>query len=127
MQQRKRVSTMMRLGSSLADLFLCLLVSSDCRGDDAASSGQQTVVQTESGETSSAGSIDNEAGVIRIADSLLAKVGLNWGRPTEVTMSATGYYRVQYGVDTRGAQRVVLVSLKNGLASFPLPLPPGRR
>lgn len=65
--------------------------------------------------------VNTEIEAIRIADKLLSSFNANWGESRGVLKTGAGWYRISYGKDGRGVEKVVLVDPITGDASFPLP------
>jgi len=55
---------------------------------------------------------------VESADELVAD--RNWGSHSAVSMTGAGWYRVEYGKDDYGNERVVLVNPTTGEAEYPL-------
>ena len=65
--------------------------------------------------------VTTEAAAIKLAEELLIMMKASWGKPIGIQRTVSGFYRIEFGVDNHGVERVVLVNDKTGHATFPLP------
>jgi hypothetical protein len=88
--------------------------------DTGCTSQPQTVASPPQASPNHAKQTDRICDAVESARALLRGHGLDWGEPKQILRTVSNWYRIEYGKDSYGSERVILVNPESGQAEFPL-------